>query len=231
MDLKSTQSEDHTTGLKHILELEEAGVNVARGGGSLLQKTAVIIALAYGLLAIFSIGRSNSILFLILPVVILAIDFLSGFVHWFFDTQIKPSGTFLGRIAIDFLDHHVRPRRTVDVGFFASASRPATMVSLPLLTLALVLQGNVIISSVLLWIGLLSMLVPQTHKLAHRPEPGHLTKYLQMGRLMIHPVSHQKHHADNTESFCVFTGWLNPVLDSIRFWRGMEHLFANIKGK
>ncbi len=230
MEVQSIGSQHSRPGLDQILELQEEGVTVANSDGSALQKVTVIAALVYGLFAVYTIGRSELLVFLILPAVILAIDFLSGLVHWFFDTQVQPSGKFLGRIAIDFLDHHLRPRRTVDVGFFVSAWRPAVMVSLPLLTLALLLERGILISAVLLWIGFLSMFVPQTHKLAHRPDCGRLAMVLQSSRVMLHPVSHHKHHTDNAHSFCVFTGWLNPLLDRTAFWRSMESLFATIRG-
>jgi len=231
MDMESAPFRETVSGLDQILDLEETGVKVARGKGTGLQKTAVIALLVYGLFAVLTLVKSNIWILLVLPVVILAIDFLSGFVHWFFDTQVQPSSTFLGRIAIDFLDHHIRPRRTVDVGFFMSAWRPAVMVSLPFLTFALLLKGNPLASAVALWIGCLSMLVPQTHKLAHHPVPGRLAATFQSARLMIQPGSHQKHHADNKQSFCVFTGWFNPILDKSGFWRRMERFFATMRGK
>ena len=127
MEAESNMRVANSSALEQILELSEEGINVAQGEGTPFQRTAVTVALVYGLVALAFLGRSNIALFLVLPILILLIDFLSGFVHWFFDTQVKPSGSFLGRIAIDFLDHHVRPRRTVDVGFFVSAWRPALM--------------------------------------------------------------------------------------------------------
>jgi hypothetical protein len=39
----------------------------------------------------------------------------------------KTIQNFFGRIAIDFLDHHVRPERTTEVGFFMSAWRPCSI--------------------------------------------------------------------------------------------------------
>ncbi len=211
--------------LAAIERLSRDGVHVASGSGTAWQRAVVCVVLAHGLW--FAVAQSLAdplFLWMLLPV-LLVIDFLSGFVHWFFDTQFEPSKRFLGRISVDFLDHHVRPGRTAEVGFFASAWRPALFVSAPLMALSVMVPLPAWLAAALFWVGFLSMLVPQTHKEAHLGKRPHPIAALQKLRLIIHPAAHQAHHDDNRESFCVFTGWLNPVLDRMRFWRGMEWLF------
>ena len=122
--------------MQKIQRLQQQGVAVAEGEGSTLQKTIVLSALVISSVLIFVNGGRNPVFFVMLPLVIIAIDFLSGFVHWFFDTQVEPSDTFLGRIAIDFLDHHIRPGRTAEVSFIVSAHRPALLVTVPLVSLS-----------------------------------------------------------------------------------------------
>ncbi len=80
-------------------------------------------------------------------------------------------------------------------------------------------------TAAIIWIGFFSMLVPQAHKEAHKSEIHAVAEWLQKSRLILHPGSHQIHHGDNAQSYCVFTGWLNPTLDRIRFWRLMERVF------
>ena len=221
----------NSAGMQKIHQLRRHGVTVAEGEGSTPQKLVVLTAMLIsgGLLLIN--GVADPVFFAVLPLVVITIDFLSGFVHWFFDTQVEPSESLAGRIAIDFLDHHVRPGRTAEVGFFVSAHRPALFVTLPLVTLATVLTLPAIPAAVIFWAGFFSMLVPQTHKEAHLSENHAITKWLQKSRLILHPQSHQKHHDDNSQSYCVFTGWLNPVLDQVQFWRLMERVFNAIRGR
>jgi ubiquitin-conjugating enzyme E2 variant len=215
--------------LDAIDRLSREGVHVASGSGSEWQRAVVSFVVALGLwLAVSQSLADPLFLWMLLPV-LLVIDFLSGFVHWFFDTQVVPSRSFFGRIAVDFLDHHIRPGRTAEVGFFTSAWRPALLVSAPLMAFSMLAPLAAWLAAALFWIGFLSMLVPQTHKEAHlgkRPAP---IAALQTFRLIIHPASHQAHHDDNRESFCVFTGWLNPLLDRIRFWRAMEWVFKTAR--
>ena len=215
-------------GMEKIQHLQNNGVAVAEGEGNLVQMTVVLLALLLSTGLLLVEGMSNPVFFIMLPLVVIVIDFLSGFVHWFFDTQVEPSDTFLGRIAIDFLDHHVRPCRTAEVGFYVSAYRPALFVALPMITLSSVLLVPAIAAAAFFWIGFFSMLVPQAHKLAHMSEIHSVAVCLQKSRLILHPGSHQMHHDDNSQSYCVLTGWLNPTLDRIRFWRLMERVFKGL---
>ena len=73
------------------------------------------------------------------------------------------------------------------------------------------------------------MYVPQTHKLAHRRVDAKWLKMLQSYRLILNPGSHAHHHRDNAKAYCVFTGWLNPVLDQANFWHGLELVFQRYK--
>lgn len=211
-----------------IAALQDEGVFVAQGAGTAVQKVIVVLAAASSLVA-FLAAEQLLVYLLVLPAVLVAIDFMSGFVHWFFDTQVEPSRTFLGRIAVDFLDHHVRPRRTVEVGFFVSAWRPALLATLPLVTLSVLLPLPAWGSALLFWIGGLSMYVPQTHKWAHVSPVNSFIAHLQLSRLVLNPQAHGVHHQDNAQSFCVFTGWLNPLLDRTRFWRGLEKVFLQVR--
>jgi ubiquitin-conjugating enzyme E2 variant len=218
-------------GMDKIHQLQKIGVTLAEGEGSMPQRLLVLTAVCVSCGLLLINGVTDPVFFALLPVVVITIDFLSGCVHWFFDSQVEPSESFVGRIAIDFLDHHVRPGRTAEVGFFVSAHRPALFVTLPLVTLSTVLTLPVMVAAAIFWTGFFSMLVPQTHKEAHLYEHHPVMAWLQKSRLILHPVSHQKHHDDNRQCYCVFTGWLNPVLDRIRFWRLMERVFNALRAR
>ena len=205
--------------------LARQGVAVAAGQGSHWQKVFVhgtqCALLVTALLLVVNSPRS----LLVLPVVCLGIDFLSGFVHWFFETRVRPGPTRLGRIAVDFLDHHVRPQRTLEVGFVVSAWRPALFVTWPIFSMTLLLPGGPGAHPALFWIALLSLYIPQAHKFAHAPSRPLMIRWLQNSRLILSPAAHRQHHKNTNTAFCVFTGWLNPLLDTIGFWRCLGRLF------
>ncbi|MBK6741077.1 MAG: hypothetical protein IPG64_26110 [Haliea sp.] len=71
--------------LAAIERLSRDGVHVASGSGTAWQRAVVCVVLAHGLW--FAVAQSLAdplFLWMLLPV-LLVIDFLSGFVHWFFD--------------------------------------------------------------------------------------------------------------------------------------------------
>lgn len=205
-----------------LLKLQASGVHAVQGTGTPLQTFLVHATLVYALiLALLNVSTRPGFIWW-LPLVIFLIDFLSGLVHWFFDTQVKPGNTLLGRIAIDFLDHHVNPGRTTEVGYIVSAFRPAVWVTLPFCTLATLAPLQTAPAALLFWTGMLSILVPQTHKEVHLSKPNFVIDRIQRSRLILNPGAHQRHHDDTSQSYCVFTGWLNPLLDSSGFWRVLE---------
>lgn len=198
--------------------LAARGIAVATGRGTPLQRAISWSALVLAGTLLPWLGARNPTIFWILPLVMVTVDFLSGLVHWLFDTRIPPGPGLLGRAAVNFLDHHVQPARTAEVGFAATAWRVALCVSLPLLLVALWLPVGAA-QAWAYWLGALSLVVAQAHKQAHRRRPGRLARILQRLHLSLPPVAHRAHHRDHRRAYCVFTGWCNPLLDRVDFWR------------
>jgi hypothetical protein len=116
------------------------------------------------------------------------------------------------------------PARTGDVGFVVSAYRPAVFVCVPLVLGSWLIENSPLLQAVIFWTGALSLYIPQTHKLAH-VNHNVLIASIQKAHVILSPREHLAHHHDNTRAYCVFTGWLNPLLDHLRFWRALERLF------
>ena len=50
-------------------------------------------------------------------------------------------------------------------------------------------------------------------------------------RLIISFRQHAKHHQPPyVRNYCIAIGWLNPLLEGIRFWRGLEWLIWKLTG-
>jgi hypothetical protein len=144
---------------------------------------------------------------------------------------VAPGDHAFGRIAVDFLDHHVHPGRTAEVGFFVSAHRPALVVTTPLLLVACLVRAAPTLAAAVYWVGVVAMFVPQAHKEAHRRSRSAWVRALQATRVLLHPSAHAAHHADNAVAYCVFTGWWNPLLDRAAFWRGLEAMSRRFRGQ
>ena len=71
------------------------------------------------------------------------------------------------------------------------------------------------------------------HKWEHRTrkENGHVISFLQDIHLLQTSKHHALHHTDPKNShYCTITNVLNPVLDRIHFWDGLERILAKTIG-
>jgi ubiquitin-conjugating enzyme E2 variant len=53
-------------------------------------------------------------------------------------------------------------------------------------------------------------------------QPPPVVQRLQRWGLILSQERHALHHADHQRAFCVTSGWLNPLLDRIRFFPRIE---------
>ena len=64
-----------------------------------------------------------------------------------------------------------------------------------------------------------------------RKENGRIISFLQDIRILQTGKHHARHHTDPKNShYCTITNILNPVLDGVRFWDGLEWLLAKTIG-
>lgn len=210
---------------RRLRELAGQGVDVARGGGTRWQQAVTWGAVATAVAVLAHLAPVNPSLWWVLPATVLLADLLSGVVHWLFDTRIQPGPGWLGRAAVNFLDHHVNPSRSARTGFAATSWRVALVVTLPLLALALVLPPGAA-QAWAFWIAVLSLVIAQAHKEAHKPRPAAPIRWLQRCRLLLPPAAHRVHHRDHRRAYCVFTGWWNPLLDRLGLWRWLDRVLS-----
>ncbi len=160
----------------------------------------------------------------------LVTDFLSGVFHWLEDAYGDPSWPIVGRhVTKPNLLHHFAPRAFVTNSWFLSSR--------------LLLAICVVITLGTWWLGMFDWRVAlamvlgvnanQVHKWSHRTrrENSAVVRLLQRLRLVQSPAHHHRHHVDGKDShYCVLTDFLNPLLDGVRFWRGLEWLIARVTG-
>lgn len=158
---------------------------------------------------------------------LLATDFISGLVHWAEDTWTAPGrSALLDRwIVTDNIEHHRHPA-SIRAGNYWATNR-ACIVGATLATCALVLLR------VHAWqpylIGLLGSQANQVHKWAHSADRPAFVRVLQSIGVLQSRKHHGRHHlAPYARRFCAYTNFLNPLLDGIGFWRGLEALIAGL---
>lgn len=155
-------------------------------------------------------------------VTVLSADFVSGFFHWLEDAYGREEWPITGRLVTkpNILHHH-DPRYFTRHSWWHS--------SWDLLCLGLLVLVAAWVCGLLSWqvwlFVILGVNANQFHKWAHRTpaENGTVISFLQRVRLLQTPRHHARHHTDPKNShYCVLTVFLNPILDTLGLWQGLE---------
>lgn len=161
--------------------------------------------------------------------VILA-DFFSGLIHWLEDVYAKPGMPLVHRIAVENELHHEQPRAFLSKNWWQS-SWDSMLAATALLAGA---WSVGLLSWPLVLFAVITANANQIHKWTHQnsKEKPTLVTWLQKCHILQTCRHHAKHHsgAKNTH-YCVVTNLLNPVLEKLKFWRGLERIVANLGAK
>lgn len=199
---------------------------------------AVALSLLHGLriAAVMSWGDLAPILLGTLAGVLLA-DFGSGLVHWACDTWgNERSRWFGGTLIRSFREHHRSPTAMlahdwIEVNGEAAGFCAALFLAMLAGTPAAWLQAHPGLYA-LAWAAVsVSALSNQLHQWAHSPTPPRPVKLLQRSGLVLSMRRHAPHHRSPCDHrYCISTGWLNPALDAVGFWRGLERAIQSSTG-
>ena len=162
-------------------------------------------------------------------------DFVGGAVHWFADTYFDPETPILGAVLIEpFRDHHQDPAGITRHGFLELLGNNA-MGTLPMAGILLALGPPAsglwaqLGHSAVAALALALFATNAFHCWAHMEEPPGFAAWLQRRRLVLSPEVHSRHHcAAHDSSYCVTSGWLNPLLDRWRFFGRLEALLSTV---
>ncbi len=162
--------------------------------------------------------------------VILAADFIAGIIHWAEDAYIRENTPLVGKwIGIPNTIHHHLPRRMTKNSWFKS--NWDQVMAMSVLVVIAAMLGR------LTWQVWLFAIVGgnanEVHKWSHRTrkENGRLISWLQDMRILQTPHHHAIHHTNPKEvHYCPVTNVLNPVLDGVNFWAGVEWLLEHTVG-
>ncbi len=158
-----------------------------------------------------------------------AADFVAGAVHWFADTYFEPETPIVGPLLIEaFREHHRDPQGITRHGFLELSGNSA-LATLPigvgLLALGWPGQSAMLQSlhASATALALALFVTNSFHRWAHMPRPPAFAAWLHRCGLAIAPDVHAVHHrAAHDCSYCVTSGWLNPLLDRVDFFRRLE---------
>lgn len=163
-------------------------------------------------------------------VVVALADFVAGVVHWLEDAYGQEDTPVLGQLVIkpNIIHHHL-PRFFTKYSWWQS--------SWQLVVLGLVTLGSAWALGLLSWhvwvFVLLSINANEIHKMAHRTraENGAFITALQNLHILQTPRHHALHHSDPKNTYyCPITNFVNPVLESVKFWEQLEAVIERLTG-
>ncbi len=170
------------------------------------------------------------IILLQIVLTVLAADFAAGFMHWTEDAYVREDTPLVGKyIARPNIVHHHLPRDMVRNSWWESA---ALLVGVSATVVAGAWCLGVLTWQVWLF-ALLSANANEFHKWEHRTraENGRVITFLQKIHVLQDARHHARHHTDPKNShYCTTTAVLNPILDGVQFWNGLEWLLAHTFG-
>jgi hypothetical protein len=78
--------------------------------------------------------------------------------------------------------------------------------------------------------SLFAVATNQFHKWAHQATSPRVARWLQSAGLILSTRHHAIHHAaPHDRHYCITVGWLNPLLNAVRFFRAAEWFIARIR--
>jgi TMEM189-like protein len=167
---------------------------------------------------------------LAIPLSLILGDLVSGLVHWTADTYFSEDTPIIGQSLVKpFRLHHLYPRDICTHDLVTTVGN-VCIIAVPVLAVCISLlwfyEDSSWLAFLILCIALMSLatvLTNQFHKWAHQEAPSRFVRLLQRSRLVLDPAHHQVHHTKPFNMhYCITNGWLNPLLNKIKFFRGLE---------
>lgn len=166
-------------------------------------------------------------------------DFVSGLLHWAFDTWFNERNKSVRRMVLLVREHHIYPGRIFSYGVWHEAgilSWFALAISWPLFTLALLPRllpaterYSLAVAGVTISLCVVFML--EFHKVGHRVRRGRAVRLLQRSGLLLSPEHHLRHHArEHDDNYCLINGWADMTLGRLGIFRALEQAVSAVSG-
>jgi hypothetical protein len=174
------------------------------------------------------------LLALAVPLGVVGGDFVSGVVHWAADTYASEDTPIVGPSLVKpFRMHHIYPRDICTHNLVATVGN-VCILAVPLLALSLysmwLMPESGWLAFTVVCIALMTaatVATNQFHKWAHQENPSAFARWLQRTRLVLEPSHHKRHHTEPFNMhYCITNGWLNPLLNKIKFFRRVEAILG-----
>lgn len=168
---------------------------------------------------------------------ILLADLTSGIAHWGLDTWGSTATLVFGLLIRSFREHHV-DQTAMTKHDFVETNGDNAMATIPMLAIIALMPiscsgiTSVSFHFFVITFSLFIAFTNEFHKWSHQHRPNPIAKFCMANSITLTPKNHRVHHTGaHDHSYCITTGWLNPFLDSINFWRNLESLVTAVTGE
>lgn len=160
---------------------------------------------------------------------VLLTDFVTGFVHFWIDQYGREEMPIVGKSVISLnINHHKNPKDMTRRTYWA-LTWSSWVLGFVIVLLWFLMFGRVDWEIIFLVVyGSQGNII---HKWAHqtKKENGRFISWLQKLKLIPNKHQHRHHHNSPFDTyFCVQTIFLNPVLEKIKFWKGVVWTLTKI---
>ncbi|MEL6348347.1 MAG: fatty acid desaturase CarF family protein [Myxococcota bacterium] len=179
--------------------------------------------------ALVQLERSGWLVLLIsLPFLWALIDLFTGTVHWALDTFGTEDTPLIGDTIFRFRLHHTHPKEILNDDFLANTGRAAVPAVLYFGLILLISLWSPVLAAMMTFFAFGGVATNYIHKLAHQASPPAWAVQLQRCGLFLSAEAHDVHHSgDHRSSYCITSGWMNPLLDRYKVFDRLEATIRN----
>lgn len=165
-------------------------------------------------------------------------DFVSGLLHWTFDTWFSEDWTGVRRMVLLVREHHIHPNRIFQYKLWHDAgllSWFGLLVSAPIVAWVLTrrtpapLEAGLVLGAVVASLEIVFML--EFHKCGHRLKRPAIMRALQWAHVVLSPRQHLRHHSGHHDrNYCIITGIFDQTAGRLGAWRLLERIVSFFTG-
>ena len=166
-------------------------------------------------------------------------DFVSGLLHWAFDTWFDETHPILQRMVIMVREHHIYPQRIFKFPFYHDAGVLSWIVFVLTAPFVVPATAGWLGAGPWLWAGLagtvlfsfLVVFMLEFHKMGHRSRAGSGIRLLQRLGLLLAHKHHVQHHVGNHDvNYCLINGIADKTLGRLGVFRWLEAAIHRLTG-
>lgn len=166
------------------------------------------------------------VIFIKIIVIVLLADFATGMFHFYVDQYAEMNPKYFAAPINGLLIHHEFPLKMVDLSYW-NLTKGVYIVGGLLFLLSL----SIGFSWELLLFVCISAQANLIHKWSHQAptQRPKIAKFLQKFCLIQDAKHHMQHHDGKYDQYyCVMTIFCNPILEKVKFWKGVIWIFSSI---